>query len=100
MLNLKYKLYKNKKIQRINSLNMTACIIWNHITALQKKYYSIHGGYIPTNRMQKHISKLRKKNIYWSKLNSQSVQEICQRHDQAYQRFFKKLAKRPPKFKK
>lgn len=100
MLNLKYKLYKNNKIQRLNSLNLTACIIWNHITALQKRYYSLYGKYISTNRVQKHIAKLRKKNNYWSKLNSQSVQEICQRHDQAYQRFFKKLAKRPPKFKK
>ena len=33
-------------------------------------------------------------------MNSQSVQEICERVDTAYIRFFKKLAKRPPKFKK
>jgi len=100
MLNLKYKIYENKKNQRLMSLNKTACIIWNHITALQKRYYGLYEKYISTGRMQKHIAKLRKKNYYWSKLNSQSVQEICQRHDQAYQRFFKKLAKRPPTFKK
>jgi putative transposase len=100
MLNLKYKLYYNRKNQRLVSLNKTACIIWNHITALQKRYYKIYGGYVSANKMQKHIAKLRKNNNYWLKLNSQSVQEICQRHDTAYQRFFKKLAKRPPKFKK
>lgn len=100
MLNLKYKLYYNKRIKRLESLRVTSCMIWNHITALQKRYYSIYGGYISTNRMQKHIAKVRNKNDYWRKLRAQSVQEICQRHDQAYQRFFKKLASRPPKFKK
>src|SRR5699024_12751637 len=33
-------------------------------------------------------------------LHSQTVQEILQRLDSAYNRFFKKLAKRPPKFKR
>ena len=89
MVNLKYKLYKSDKIKRIESLNLTACIIWNHVTALQKRYYRIYGGYISTNKMQKHIAKIRKKNFFWKKLNSQSVQEICQRHDQSYQEFFK-----------
>lgn len=51
------------------------------------------------NKLQKHIAKLRNKNNRWKELNSQSVQEICQRVDNSYKRFFKKLAKRPPKFK-
>ena len=33
-------------------------------------------------------------------LHSQTVQEVLERLDQAYQRFFKHLAKRPPKFRK
>ena len=32
-------------------------------------------------------------------LHSQTVQEILERLDESYNRFFKKLAKRPPKFK-
>lgn len=56
--------------------------------------------YINVNRLQKHIAKLRNKNQFWKQLNSQSVQEVCQRLDASYQRFFKKIAKRPPKFKK
>ena len=105
IVNLKYKFYKSNKVKKIDSLNLTACIIWNHITALQKRYYKLYGKYINTNRMQKHIAKLRKKNTFWIKLNSQSVQEICQRHDKSYQAFFKYcktrkgLKKRPPKFK-
>lgn len=78
----------------------TSAWVWNHCITLQKRYYSLYGGYINVNTLQKHIAKLRNKNILWKELNSQSVQEICQRVDVAYQRFFKKLAKRPPKFKK
>ena len=37
---------------------------------------------------------------YWKHLNSQTVQAIIERQDDAYQRFFKGQAKRPPKFRK
>lgn len=53
------------------------------------------GKYISVNRIQKHFSKKIKRHL----LHSQTVQEILQRLDSAYNRFFKKLAKRPPKFK-
>lgn len=46
--------------------------------------------------MQKHFAKRIKRNL----LHSQTVQEILQRLDSSYNRFFKKLAKRPPKFKR
>lgn len=46
--------------------------------------------------MQKHFAK----RISRCLLHSQSVQEILQRQDEAYKRFFKHLAKRPPKFKR
>lgn len=78
----------------------TSAWIWNHCVALQKRYYRLYKKYININRLQKHIAKLRNKNQHWKQLNSQSVQEICQRLDASYQRFFKKLSKRPPKFKK
>lgn len=78
----------------------TSAWIWNHIVSLQKRYYKLYGKFINVNKLQKHIAKLRNKNPRWKELNSQSVQELCQRSDDAYKRFFKKLAKRPPKFKK
>lgn len=78
----------------------TSCSVWNHCIALQRRFYSLYGKYISTNTLQKHIAKLRKKNTEWSQLNSQTVQEICQRVDIAYQRFFKGTSTRPPKFKK
>ena len=73
-----------------------ACFVWNHALELQKRYYHLYGKYISCATMQKHFAK-RIKRIY---LYSQSTQEILQRLDLAYQRFFKHTAKRPPKFKK
>lgn len=100
MLTLKYKLYKSRKNKRLDDLCDTGGVIWNHIVALNKRYYSLYKKSITLNRLQKHIAKLRKQNPYWKKLNSQSVQEIAERYDLAMKRFFKKTAKRTPKFKK
>ena len=73
-----------------------ACFVWNHALALQKRYYKLYRKYISAVAMQKHFTR-RIKRTY---LHSQSTQEILQRLDNAYQRFFKHKAKRPPKFKK
>lgn len=81
-------------------MTTTAGRIWNHCVALQQRYFRMYGKYIGLTRMQSHIAKLRKKNPQWMRLGSQTVQELCERVDTAYQRFFKKIAKRPAKFKK
>ena len=100
MYNISYKAYTTKKLKNIHQMIDTSAWIWNHCVALQKRYYKLYKKYINVNKLQKHIAKLRNKNPKWKELNSQSVQEICQRVDEAYKRFFKGLAKRPPKFKK
>ena len=100
MYNISFKAYKTKKLKHLHRSISTSAWVWNHCISLQKRYYSLYGGYINVNKLQKHIAKLRNKNTQWKELNSQSVQEICQRVDDAYKRFFKKLAKRPPKFKR
>ncbi len=48
----------------------------------------------------KHIAKLRNRIEYWQLVGSQSVQNICDRVDKAYQLFFKyhKRGVRPPSF--
>jgi putative transposase len=99
----KYRLYHNNKVdgsihQKIN----VAGIIWNHALALQKRYYQLTGKYIPLYVMQKHIAKLRMRRsqyAYWKVLGSQAVQEILERLDEAYIRFFKKQGGLP-RFKK
>jgi putative transposase len=52
--------------------------------------------------MNKHVLKLRKTQRFalWRDLHSQVCQDVCRRVDDAYQRFFNKLAKGRPKFKK
>lgn len=100
MYNISFKAYSSKKLEHIHEMINIAAWIWNHCIALEKTYYRVYGKYINVNKLQKHIAKLRRKNQEWKKLNSQSVQEICQRVDIAYQRFFKKTATRPPRFKK
>ncbi len=96
MISYKYKLYKTKLTKYLDRILREACFVWNHALALQKRYYRLFGKYISKNVMQKHFAKRINRNL----LHSQSVQEILERLDTAFQRFFKKLAKRPPKFRR
>ena len=96
MITYKYKLYRSKRTKYLDAMLSEACFVWNHALALQKRYYRLCGKYISCAAMQKHFAK-RIKRTY---LHSQSAQEVLQRLDLAYQRFFKHTAKRPPKFKK
>ena len=96
MISYKYKLYRTKNTRHLDRMLSEACFVWNHALSLQKRYYSLYGKYISLSRMQKHFAK-RIKRTY---LYSQSTQEVLRRLDTAYSRFFKHLAKRPPKFKK
>ena len=96
MISYKYKLYKTQKSKHLDKMLREACFVWNHALALEKRYYRMFGKYIGANRMRKHFNKRIKRNI----LHSQTQEEILQRLDTSYQRFFKHLAKRPPKFRK
>jgi putative transposase len=98
----KYRLYTSKRDFRLHDACNISGIIWNHITALQKRYYRLFKKHIPEARMKKHIAYLRMKTAkyaYWRKVGSQAVQEICERHEAAYERFFKKQGGLP-RFKK
>lgn len=96
MITYKYKLYASKRNRRLDSLLSEACFVWNHCLALQRRYYSLFGKYVNANRMKTHFAKRYK----MQRLHSQSVQEVIERLDLAYQRFFNHLSKRPPKFKR
>ena len=62
---------------------------WNHIVALTRRYYRLYHKGVSTGQMQKHMAKLAKHNTFWSKLGSQSMQELCQRYQTALDRHFK-----------
>lgn len=96
MIAYKYKLYQTKRTEHLDAMLREASFVWNHALALQKRYYRMFGKYISVATLQKHFAKRIKRNL----LHAHTTQELLQRLDEAYKRFFKKLAKRPPKFKK
>ena len=99
MLNFKYRITE-RDTKQLDEILITANCIWNYALMLQRKYYEWTGKYLSSNKLQKYIAKKRKQNPYWGKLNSHWVQEIVRRLDESYQRFFNKVQKRPPKFKR
>ena len=96
MITYKYKIYHSRKNRRLDSLLSEACFVWNHCLALQKRYYALYGKYVTANRMKTFFAKHYK----MQHLHSQSVQEVIERLDLSYKRFFEHTAKRPPKFKR
>lgn len=96
MISQKYKLYRTDKTKHIDYMLRDGAFVWNHSLAMQKRYYRIYNKYISAVNMQKHFAKRYK----FARLHSQTVQEIIQRLDTAYKRFFGHISKRPPKFKK
>jgi len=98
----KYRLYRaDKKDRKLRHMIFVASTIWNHFIALQRRYYRLTGKYIALHDMNKHVLMLRKTERFalWQGLHSQACQDVCRRIDDAYQRFFSKLAQRPPKFR-
>ena len=96
MISYKYKLYRTDKTKHLDKMLREAAFVWNHALALQKRYYRMYHKYIGSDRMKAHFVKHISRNL----LHSQSVQEILERLDDAYKRFFNHLAARPPKFRR
>ena len=91
MITYKYKLYKTERTKHLDKMLREASFVWNHALSLQKRYYSLYGGYISVNKMQKHFSARLKPKL----LHSQSVQEIFQRLDTSISGFSKKYPPDP-----
>ena len=98
MITYEYNIYKNKHLSLIDKMLLECCFVWNHALALQKRYYRIYGKHISYPRMCGYFYKRVNKKL--KLLHSWTIQEVLQRQENSYQRLFKKLAKRPPKFKK
>ena len=80
-----------------------AAEIYNHCIALHKRYYRLYKKHLNVNRLQKHITKLKKQERYkpWNALGSQAIQDVAQRIEKAYQLFFAHPKRfKPPGFKK
>lgn len=97
MIAYKYKLYTTKQTKHLDAMLREASWVWNHALALQKRYYRMYRKYIDVTRMQQKWVKWFGKSC---RLHSQTVQEILQRQDMSYSRFFQHIQARPPKFKR
>ena len=88
----KYKLYSTKKTKHLNRLIDIAFRIHNHCIALHKRYYRLYKKHLSLYQLQKFITKLKKQEKYkeWNELGSQAIQDIAERIEKGYQKFFKK----------
>ncbi len=68
---------------------------------MHKRYYKLYHKSLNKARLQKLLIKLKKLDKYkhWNKLGSQAIQQITERIDNAYKKFFKRL-RGLPSFKK
>ena len=92
LLTYKYKLYQSKKTKHLDELINIACGIYNHCISLHKRYYKLYHKSLNKFPLQKPLTKLKRLNKYknWKNLGSQAIQQITERIDLAYQKFFKK----------
>ncbi len=100
-----FKLYTNNIKYLDNKIDI-AGIIYNHCIALHKRYYRLYNKSVNKYKLQRHITKLKKKSKYkfWNKLGSQAIQDITDRINKSYKLFFRNLKHKiktaPPSFKK
>ena len=89
----KFKLYFSKHNRKLSRQIDVASTIYNHCIALHKRYYRLFKKHLEKNKLQKHLTKLKKKNrfYFWNELNSQTIQDITDRIDRAYKLFFRNL---------
>jgi len=100
----KFKIYNSKRSRKLERLLYTACSVYNHCIALQKRYYRLFRKNVSAFTMSRHLAKLKKlpRFAFWKELNSQTVQDISERVWRSYKSFFSnhKTNKRmrPPRF--
>ena len=107
-----YKLYRSKRNKRLHQQINIGGIIHNHCIALHRRYYRIYKKHLATHHLKAYITRLKKlpKYHWWSRLGSQAIQDVIERIDKGYQRFFQHLKDRqahttthkvgPPTFRK
>src|SRR5437762_9842762 len=88
-----YKLYRSKRSKRLHRQITIGGVIHNHAIALHKRYYRLYKKHLSAARLKAHIAKLKKLATYrwWSGLGSQAIQDIIERIDKGYQRFFQNV---------
>jgi putative transposase len=86
-----FKTYHSKKNRYLHNQISLAGEIYNHCVALHKRYYRMSKKSLNAYSLQKHLTKLKKRERYshWNQLGSQAIQDIADRIDKAYKLFFR-----------
>jgi putative transposase len=101
----KFKLYNSKSNKILLRQVFIANRIYNHFLALNMRYYKIYKKHLFSYQACKHLTKLKRlEKFKWMRsLPSQSSQDVIERIDRGYKKFFKGLKSGiktcPPKFK-
>ena len=98
----KYKLYSCCDSNKYIHQDIDAFAgVYNHFIALHKRYYRRFKKYPSKFTLIKHLTKLKKtvRFAHWLSLPSQALQNVIERIDFGYQKFFAKENKRPPEFR-
>ena len=98
----KFKLYRSKRNRKLHRQINAAGLTYNHCIALCRRYYRMYGVSLKKAHLQKHLTKLKKlsKFSYLKEFGSQAVQDVTDRIEFGYKKFFRRENKRPPKFRK
>ena len=103
MYTIVYKLFRAKRNRNLKRLTWIAHDIWNYFLGWQRTRYALGLPYMSYKEMSGEFTILRNAHCevfaHWRELDSWAGRQILQRLDMAYDRFFKKQAKRPPKFR-
>ena len=98
-----YKLFRAPRLRKLRRKTWIAHTIWNYFLGWQRTRYALGLPYMSFYEMSREFTVLKNSHpemfAHWRELNTWSAREILKRLDDGYQRFFNKLAKRPPKFR-
>ena len=98
----KFKLYRSKRNRKLHAQINAAGLAYNHCVTLYKRYYRLYHVGLNKSKLQKHLTKISKrpKFHYLKEFGSQALQNVTDRIELGYQKFFRKENKRPPKMRK
>ena len=98
-----YKLFRAPRLRHLKRKTWIAHTIWNYFLGWQRTRYSLGLPYLSYKEMSREFTILRKSHpdmfAHWRELDSWAARQVLQRLDEGYERFFKKIAKRPPRFR-
>lgn len=89
MTTYKYKLQNQKNLIELGNIIDDCWYVHTHFIKLIRRYWRIYKKYPGKSKLSKHLAKLKKRKQYhWYEVPSQVLQDIINRIDLGYQKFF------------